>query len=326
MISTHSTGQRTAAIRFDAAVSLALLAVIAAPARAVEGGLGRPVSGATIAPFAGVVPPQPGSVFSVGEIYYDADIGGSRTVPVGANLTLGIDMKASFTPFTFAHIWDTGTKRWNYASAVSLSLAWVEAEADVSIGPIHGQVKDDDFGLFDIAMVPIQASYHFSETEHMALSLTVWAPTGEYDKNKLANLSLNNWTFVPTVAYTKLFPKQGFEFSGSWGVQFYTENPATDYKNGALSDFEFLAVRRSKGGGGFGVVGSWIDQLSDDEGDTADLLNGFSGHAFGIGPIFTYSTKAGERHLDMNGRWVHEFDAENRPEGDTLMFNVSTAF
>jgi hypothetical protein len=39
-------------------------------------------------------------------------------------------------------------------------------------------------------------------------------------------------------------------------------------------------------------------------GATADLLNGFVGRAFGIGPIITYSTKIGKSHLDLNARWI----------------------
>jgi hypothetical protein len=34
--------------------------------------------------------------------------------------------------------------------------------------------------------------------------------------------------------------------------------------------------------------------------------------AIGLGPIFSYSKKVGERQLDMNGRWVHEFDASTQ--------------
>src|SRR5262245_11909477 len=79
------------------------------PAYAVEGGIGRPISGAQIMPFAGVVQPAPGFAAGVGEIYYDGSIGGNRTVPVAQNLTLGIDMKASFTPISLLYIWDTGT-------------------------------------------------------------------------------------------------------------------------------------------------------------------------------------------------------------------------
>ena len=48
------------------------------------------------------------------------------------------------------------------------------------------------------------------------------------------------------------------------------------------------------------MIGSWIQQLSDDGGTTADLLNGFVGRAFGVGPILTYSTKLEKSHLDFN--------------------------
>jgi hypothetical protein len=34
----------------------------------------------------------------VTEAYYDASTGGATTVPIGVNLTLGVDIKASFTP------------------------------------------------------------------------------------------------------------------------------------------------------------------------------------------------------------------------------------
>jgi len=46
----------------DAKVIVALIVFISLPssAFAVEGGLGRPISGMSIAPFAGVIPPEPG--------------------------------------------------------------------------------------------------------------------------------------------------------------------------------------------------------------------------------------------------------------------------
>src|ERR1051325_983067 len=72
---------------------------------AAEGGLGRPISGASINPYAGVVPPLPGFALGVAEAYYDASISGSTTVPIGRNLTLGVDMAVSFTPITVIYIW-----------------------------------------------------------------------------------------------------------------------------------------------------------------------------------------------------------------------------
>jgi hypothetical protein len=301
------------------------MAALVTPAEAVEGGVGRPISGATIVPYAGIVPPKSMSVLSIGEIYYDGSMGGSRTVPIGHNLAVGIDMQVAFLPFTLAHIWRTDTKRWNFASALSIPMAWVQAEATVTLGPITGRRKEDEFGMFDIAVVPLQASYHFSQTAHLALNATIWAPTGKYDPQDLANLSNNNWSFMPAVAFTKINPKSNIEFSGMWTLEFDTENPATDYQNGILSDLELMAVKRFKKGAGVGLVGSWIDQLTDDDAALADLLNGFSGHAVGLGPIFTYSSKVGDHHVDMHGRWIHEFDAENRPEGDVIMFAVGSA-
>src|ERR1700704_2490197 len=111
-----------------------LFVSFASPVFAVEGGLGRPISGATINPYAGLVPPLPGFAVGVTEAYYSASIGGGTTVPIGNNLTLGVDMKVSFTPITILYIWPTPGKEWNFASAISIPLAYVEAEADVTIG------------------------------------------------------------------------------------------------------------------------------------------------------------------------------------------------
>jgi hypothetical protein len=317
---------KTKLTHFAQTLSLVLIVSLAPPARAVEGGLGRPISGATIMPYAGVVPPMPGLAVGVGEIYYEGSIGGSLNVPIGINLALNVNMRASFTPISLLYIWDTPTKHWNFASAVTFPVTWLEAEANVTSGTRTGRVRDSAAGLFDLILVPIVASYHFSETEHLSLSLTVWAATGDYDKNKLANLSTNTWTFIPSVAYTKIFPKPNIELSASWSVNFDTENYATGYQNGILSDLELMAVKRFKCGAGVGVIGSWIQQLTDDGGTTADKLNGFSGRAFGVGPVLTYSTKVGKSHLDFNLRWVHEFENKNRVEGDLAMLNVTLKF
>lgn len=296
------------------------------PVLAVEGGLARPISGAAITPYVGLVPPLPGFDMAVGEAYYTGSIGGSTTVPVGNNLTLGVDMTASFTPISLLYIWDTSSKKWNFASAVSLPLAYVKAEADVTLGRLRGKVTDDTFGLFDLAVTPIEASYHISETDHVAFNFTVWAPTGRYDPDRLANLSLNNWTFVPGVAYTKIFPKSGIELSGMWALYFYTENTATDFQNGIESDLELLGVKRFKNGAGIGAIFSWINQITDDEGPAADRLDGFSGYAVGAGPIITYTTKLGKHDLDLNARFIHEFESKNRVEGDLFQLSATLKF
>jgi hypothetical protein len=305
---------------------VAVCLLCASNLHAAEGGLGRPISGAGINPYAGLVPPLPGFAVSVSEAYYDASISGGTTVPIGRNLTLGVDMAASFTPITILYIWPTTEKQWNFASGVSIPIAYVEAEATVTLGRFTGRVHDDSLGVFDLVFVPIIASYHISQTDHLAFSFTVWAPTGDYDPDRLANLSTNTWTFIPGVAYTKILPKCNVELSAMWAVQFDTENTATNYQNAPLSDLEGTIIKRWKNGCGLGLIGSWIQQLGDDSGPTADKLNGFVGHAFGAGPILTYSTEIGKSHLDFNVRFVREFENRRRPEGNLFQVSGSLKF
>jgi len=291
---------------------------------AVEGGLGRPISGMSIAPYAGVIPPEPGLAVATGETYYEGSIGTSRTVPIAGLLAANVDMKASFTPIALFYIWPTPTKEWNLASAVSFPLAWLEVQANLS-GPLPVRKTESTFGLFDLAFTPIVASYHFSQTDHLAFSFTFWAPTGSFEKGRLVNLSQNTWTFIPGVAYTKILPEDNIELTGIWQMEFDTEDHATHYQNGILSDLEVLAIKRFKNGLGIGFVESWIQQVNDDGGAPA-ALNGFAGRAFGIGPIVTYSTKLGKSHLDFSARWIHDFGVSNRVAGDGFNFSASLKF
>ena len=294
-------------------------------ALAVEGGLGRPISGMQITPFAGVIPPEPGLAVATAGTYYTGSIGGGLTVPIAGLLVANVDVKALFTPIELLYIWPTPTKTWNFASVVTFPLAWVECEASLSLGPFSVRKKDSIFGLYDLAFTPIIASHHFSETDHLAFTFTFWAPTGSYEKGKLANLSLNDWTFIPGMAYTKIIPEVNIELTGMWDMDFYTDDPATRYHSGIQSDLEVLAIKRFKNGFGIGYVESWIQQLTDDTGAPASL-NGFVGHAFGIGPIVTYSTKIRKSHLDLNARWIHDFGVSKAVEGDGFSFNASLKF
>jgi len=282
-----------------AAITLAFTVLFPAPALAVESGIGRPISGMQIAPFAGVIPPEPGLAVAIGETYYTGSIGGGRDVPIAGLLVANVDMKASFTPIALFYICPTPTKQWNFASSASFPLAWLQVEANLSLGPFAVRKKESIFGLFDLVFTPIIASHHFSETDHMAFSFSFWVPTGDYQKGRLVNLSNNTWTFIPGVAYTKILPQANIELTAIWQMNFDTEDPATRYQNGYLSDLEGLAIKRFKNGFGIGFIESWIQQLNDD-GNIPSVLNGFFGRAFGIGPIVTYSTKLGKSHLDFS--------------------------
>jgi hypothetical protein len=308
----------------------ALIATLGIPlaAQATEGALGRPISGSSVQPDAGVVPPEPDWYVNLSEIYFDGSISASHPVPIGGKTTLGLEGQISFTLATLLHVWDTGPGPWNFASSVTVPYVWESATASLGIGNRLGSVTQDASGLFDLTFTPLIAGYHFSQTEHIALSLNIWAPTGRYDSGDIANASLNNWTFIPTVAYTRIVPSLGMEFDATAGVQFYTRNSATNYQNAPLFTLDVMALKRFGNGVGVGLIVGTVQQIGNDSGPTADKLNGFRGYDVAVGPIVTYDTKiASKTPLSMSLRWVPTVASKNRLSSTaTLMATATVAF
>ncbi|QBY51938.1 SphA family protein [Cupriavidus oxalaticus] len=300
----------------------------ATSAGATEGALGRPVTGTSVTPNAGIVSPEPILAVNLGEIYLDGSVGGSRSVPIGGKAALDVDGKVAFTLATVMKVWDTGPGAWNFASSFTLPYVWTKVTANAGIGGVSASTQDTASNLFDIYFTPLIAGYHFSKTEHVALSLNIWAPTGKYDPNALANPSLNNWTFIPQVAYTRLFPEHGLEFDAVAGLQFYTRNNATDYQNAPLFTLDTMLLKRFANGAGVGLIAGTTQQLGDDSGPLADRLNGFRGHDWALGPIVTYDTKIGAKsHLSMSLRWVPTIASKNRLDStSTFMGTAAIVF
>lgn len=251
----------------NAGLALALAALPGA-ARATEGALGRLVTGTTVQPNAGVVSPQPITVLSLGQLYLDGRIGGSREVPVAGKTSLGLDAEMALTLATLMKTWDTGPGRWNFASSLTVPYLWLKTTATLA-GERGRAARESDIAsnLFDLNFTPLIAGYHFSETQHLALSLSIWAPTGKYDADALANPSLNNWTFIPQVAYTGMFLEHGLQLDAVANVQFYTRNTATDYRNAPIFGLELMGRKLFGNGMGAGLIVGTQQQLGPDRPD-----------------------------------------------------------
>ncbi|MFJ7312651.1 transporter [Pseudomonas sp. NPDC098747] len=293
---------------------------------AAEGGVGRPITGQQVFSNAGVVPPEPGWITSLTSIWYDGEIKGSRGVPISGAVSGSIDMKVSYTLANFTHVWDTGKGQWNYASAIGIPVQYTDIEASVT-GPRGRTLGTSDSGtqFADALITPIAAGYHFDELNHLSLSLPIYVPTGAYNKDRLANAGQNNYTFMPTVAFTRLDGKGG-EFTLSSSLEMYTENTATDYRNGNIFTLEALWTHGFGNGWNAGLAAGYIQQLTDDKGQTADSFNGFRGRSVGAGPAIGWAGKFADAQASISARWVPEFDTKNRPEGDGISVNLTLAF
>ncbi|KPH00277.1 phenol degradation protein meta [Pseudomonas sp. RIT-PI-q] len=291
---------------------------------AAEGGVGRPITGQQVFSNAGIVPPEPGWVMPLTSIWYDGDLKGNAQVPIVGELSTGLDMKVSYTMANFMHIWDTGKSRWNYASAIGVPVQYTDITASIT-GPRGRTLGTEDTGtqFADMLVTPIAAGYHFDELNHLSLSLPIYVPTGAYNDDRLANPGQNNYTFMPTVAFTHLDGKGG-EFTLSSGLEFYTENDATDYRNGNIFTLDALWTHGFGNGWNAGLAAGYIQQLTDDSGEGAS--SGFRGRSVGAGPVVGWAGKFADAEANLSLRWVPEFDTKNRPEGNGIAVNMTLAF
>lgn len=288
---------------------------------ATEGGIGRPITGQQVNPYGGVVPPTSDWIVSLSTIYYQGSLGASRNIPVAGTITAGLDYQVVYTIANAVRTWGVTAGGWNFASSFGVPFQYTNASSFNGILP-----QDHGTQLADIFFVPVVAGYHLTQTDHVALSVQMYAPTGAYNPHRLANAGQNTWTFIPTFTYTKLFPAQNVEFTANYGVEFYTTNSATDYHNAPLSVLDLLALKRFRNGWGVGIVGGWIQQLGDDTGGLANALGGAKGHSVGIGPMLTWSGKAWNTPLSATLRWVNEFSTSNRPGGNAVQLSISGTF
>ena len=99
------------------------------------------------------------------------------------------------------------------------------------------------------------------------------------------------------------------------------ENNDTQYRSGNELHADFVAAKHF-GNWGVGIGGYTYKQLTGDSGDGA-VFGDFKGRATALGPQLTYTAASG---LNIQGRYQHEFDVMNRPQGDKFWLNVAIPF
>lgn len=314
-----------------------LLALYAAPALAVEGGVGGYFLG-TRDTFAGIVPP-PGTYTSLSYDYLKGDVAGLSVggLPIRADTELRLNLvRLGITQSFDADLWG-GTP------AVNLTIPILDTQLAFTAvtPPLAGaDIEDTSSGIGDI-IVTGMVGWH-SDKLHYSTGLSIYAPTGEYDTatvniaartiDALSN-SKNVWSFQPFVAATWLDKSKGFEASGAASLFISTENSATDYQTAPALQLEGAVVQRLASGWGFGLTGYYYQQLDDDSGAGADQTRialgaqSLKARVTGLGPIITFS--GGQLFggdLSLKLKYVSEFGAKRRFESDVFSANLSLAF
>lgn len=304
-------------------LSALFTALCAQQVLATEGGIGRPITGMQVQPLNGLLPVEEGGVLTLSSIYYDGNFERSRNVPIAGKVTGGLDYEVSYNMLNGVFVWNTNEK-WSLATTVGIPVQYTKIDAYLN----NFNREESSTKIGDAMFSPLMVNYHLNPIMHALFGVSIYAPTGSYDADKLSNAGQNTWTFVPNVAFTTILPKMNAEITTNMAYEIYSKNDKTDYTNGDIFRFDLLGLKRfgELGGDGMGVgaVFGLIEQTTKDEGALADRLNGFKGRSLGAGPIFTYDKKLSKTSgISASLRGIYEFDVKNRPEGEAYQFSLN---
>ena len=164
-------------------------------ATATEGGGGAYPNGAEDF-MSGAVPP-PGFYFINYFTYYSADkfkIKDDGEIP---------DFKLRVTADTLRFIYVTKQQIFGGFWGMHIFLPFLNVDVTLPTG------SQSRFSIGDIIVDPIIISWH-SKNWHFTTGVDIYMPTGPFDKDRIANVGRNYWTFEPIAAFTFL-SDGGFE-------------------------------------------------------------------------------------------------------------------
>lgn len=295
--------------------------------RAEEGASGHYVPGA-MSDFIDTMPGKTGFVFANAFTYYDGNASPQLPIDFAGRTTL--DAHATLQAYTLYGLYQTPLQLLggSYAAAITLPYVWLEVEGNVTAGPVTRPTRDTANGLSDLTLYPFLLGWTNELDMKYDVRFGVYAPSGEYDSGKLANVGKNYWTFEPSASFSWLSTKIGTEATVFVGMDFNTENDETHYQSGTSVHVDGTLAQHLPLFGGFAGVGAngfYYQQITGDSGSGA-TLGDFEGRTAGVGPVASYARKIGTVDFAGEIKWLPELDREKRLKGDYVWVKVGIVF
>ena len=234
-----------------------------------------------------------------------------------------------------------------YSVALVVPYTWLQVHRPFRNSKGVGVLaKDTDNGFGDVEMFPFMLGWSKIECEEKGerfkyqldyqTQFGIYAPTGAFDNNNVANVGRNFWTFEPSAAvsfFRNTYGRNrlGYEFTTSTGFDFNTKNSATHYQSGDqfhLDGTLAVHVENKKGDRayGAGVSGFFYQQITGDSVGGVSVPN-FEAMTTGVGPELSFLTKIKE-HVAVAAevKWLPELSVSNRLQGNAVWFKIAFAW
>lgn len=182
--------------------------------------------------------------------------------------------------------------------------------------------RDSYFGLGDIQIEPLLLSWHFKQFD-LAGGYAVWAPTGDYSRNRPDFVSKGFWSHMLTLGGT-WYPDE----QKTWAISLLNryeichEQEQTHTDPGQVYTIEWGFSKSLSKTVDVGLIGYYQQQVTEDTGPNkfSDKLD----RKVGVGPeISAVCPKLG---LITSLRYAYEFGAVERPEGHLVTLTLTKRF
>lgn len=298
----------------------ALVLLTAHSTHGAEGGYTNYVPG-LYGDFGVAVAPDPGFYLRNDLYYYTADL--NWAVRFG-ELRTDLELDTAMYMLTGLKVLDREILGGRYAFGAALPVTYADLSSKITLGSLTAKADEDRTGIGDMGIIPASLFWNFGDF-HLNAYESITVPIGSYDKDRDVNTGLNYWSFDTNLSATYLDLERGHEISANVGYIFNTENKATHYHTGQEFHVDYMLNQFLSETFALGLHGFYYKQTTGDSGSGA-LLGDFKGEAAGIGPALTWSTKIKDTDLAFSAKWLHEYHADHRMEGDAFFLSLTLAF
>ncbi len=268
--------------------------------------------------FAVAVAPAPG-LYVYGTVY------GYSGSPEGPKLNENVDLDATLYLTGFQYV--TDRKLFDARVAIGSYTVFINGDLDATIptssGPVD--VSDHSVGHGDTSISPLILYWTLGNNWYLSAYESIIMPTGRFDSREPLNVGRNYYSFDSVMPVTWLDAKLGWEVSLVPGLMINTENPETDYRTGTEFHIDGMLNRYFSQTFAVGLHGYAYAQVESDSGSGVTSQD-LKGSSLALGPAFLWVPSSLGIKGKIVGKWLHEFDAENRFEGDILSLTGAVSF
>lgn len=282
--------------------------------------------------------PDPGTYFLLYNLYYtssklkDKDGNSIDSISVGGldfNVETDVDSYMAVPMFIYVPK-DLRILGGRYAALIAQPFGNTSFQAALESTTLPGfglDIDESSWGLGDTYIRPLWLGWNFGRFD-VGTSYGIYAPTGKYDAGQADNVGLGMWTheFMANVAFY-LDEKKGTALTLAGVYEIHHEKKDVDITPGSHLSIsagisQYLPLgKKWLAELGLAGIGQW--QMTEDSGSDARNTD-VKDQVYMAGPEFGLIYLPWGAQVTL--RWLHEFEAEDRFEGDFITLTAAFSF